>query len=105
MLSKMLPLIFILFFACMAALVWSQLKYTKKDDPWALGSSYDVRGIDLSHHNGRINYDELDSLDFVFLKVTEGISVTDRDFSKHYRAFREKDMAVGVYHFFRFDVE
>lgn len=89
----------------MAALVWSQFKYTKKDDPWALGSSYDVRGIDLSHHNGRINYDELDSLDFVFLKVTEGISVTDRDFSKHYRAFREKDMAVGVYHFFRFDVD
>ena len=105
MLSKMLPLIFILFFACMAALVWSQLRYKKKDDPWALGSSYDVRGIDLSHHNGRINYDELDSLDFVFLKVTEGITVSDRDFSKHYRAFREKDMAVGVYHFFRFDVD
>lgn len=89
----------------MGALVWFQLKHKKKDDPWALGSSYDVRGIDLSHHNGRINYDELDSLDFVFLKVTEGISVTDRNFSKHYRAFREKGMAVGVYHFFRFDVD
>lgn len=102
---KMLPFLFILFLACMSALVWSQLKHKKKIDPWALGSAYEVRGIDLSHHNGRINYDELDSLDFVFLKVTEGISVTDRDFSKHYRAFREKDIALGVYHFFRFDVD
>ena len=102
---KMLPFIFILFFACMGALVWSQLKHKKKEDPWALGADYDVRGIDLSHHNGSINYDDLDSLDFVFLKATEGTSWKDRAFSTHYSAFREKDMAVGVYHFFRFDVD
>jgi lysozyme len=77
----------------------------KKIDPWALGSAYDVRGIDLSHHNGRINYDELDSLDFVFLKATEGTSWKDRAFSTHYFAFIEKDMAVGVYHFFKFDLD
>ena len=103
--NKMLPFFFLLFFACMVALVWSQLKPRKSRNPWALGSAYDVRGIDLSHHNGRINYDELDSLDFVFLKVTEGISLTDRDFSKHYQAFREKEIAIGAYHFFRFDAD
>jgi lysozyme len=102
---KMLPFFFILFFACMGTLIWSQLKHKKKVDPWALGKAYDVRGIDLSHHNGRINYNELDSLDFVFLKVTEGISWKDRAFSTHYSAFIEKDMAVGVYHFFRFDLD
>jgi lysozyme len=89
----------------MGALVWSQLKHKKKDDPWALGAAYDVRGIDLSHHNGRINYDELDSLDFVFLKATEGASWKDRAFSTHYSAFREKETAVGAYHFFRFDID
>ena len=52
----------------MGALVWSQLKDKKAVNPWALGKGYDVRGIDLSHHNGGIAYDELDSLDFVFLK-------------------------------------
>ena len=103
--NKMLPFFFLLFFACMGALVWSQLKPRKSRNPWALGSAYDVRGIDLSHHNGRINYDELDSLDFVFLKVTEGITLTDRDFSKHYQAFREKEIAIGAYHFFRFDID
>lgn len=102
---KMLPFFFILFFACMGTLIWSQLKHKKKVDPWTLGKAYDVRGIDLSHHNGRIKYNELDSLDFVFLKVTEGISWKDRAFSTHYSAFIEKDIAVGVYHFFRFDLD
>lgn len=77
----------------------------KKVNPWELSSAYDVRWIDLSHHNGQINYKELDFLDFVFLKATEGTSWKDRDFSTHYSAFREKEMAVGAYHFFRFDVD
>jgi lysozyme len=101
----MLPFIFSLFLVCMGALVWSQLKDKKAFNPWELGNAYEVRGIDLSHHNGGIKYNELDSLDFVFLKVTEGISLTDRDFSKHYQAFREKEIAIGAYHFFRFDID
>ncbi|MFM6948726.1 MAG: glycoside hydrolase family 25 protein [Aquirufa sp.] len=103
--SKMLPFFFFFFFACMGALIWSQIKYRKPENPWALGDDYEVRGIDLSHHNGRIQYDELDSLDFVFLKVTEGDSWTDKTFEKHYAAFKEKDIAIGVYHFFRFDTD
>jgi lysozyme len=102
---NMLPFIFILFSAGMVALVWSQLKQKKKVNPWALGEGYDVRGIDLSLHNGMINYEELDSLDFVFLKVTEGGNWTDQTFLKHYDAFRERDVAIGAYHFFRFDVD
>lgn len=101
----MLYFFFFIFFASMGALVWSQLKDKKAANPWALGKGYDVRGIDLSHHNGGIAYDELDSLDFVFLKVTEGESWTDETFSKHYAAFREKEIAVGAYHFFRFDTD
>ena len=101
----MLPLFFFLFLACLGALVWFQFKHRKSRNPWSLSKGYKVRGIDLSHHNGRIRYDELDSLDFVFLKVTEGTSWTDKAFSKHYSAFREKDMAVGAYHFFRFDAD
>lgn len=89
----------------MGALVWSQRKPKKAGNPWSLSKGYQVRGIDLSHHNGRINYDELDTLDFVFLKVTEGITLTDKAFSTHYSAFREKETAVGAYHFFRFDID
>ena len=74
-------------------------------DPWALAKNYDVRGLDLSHWNGRVLYDHLDSLDFVFLKVSEGDDRVDDTFKQHYEAFRERDIPVGAYHFFRFDVE
>lgn len=102
---KMLTYIFVLFFACIGAMVWYQLKHRKSRNPWYLSKGYSVRGLDLSHHNGRIRYEELDSLDFIFLKVTEGTSVTDKTFEKHYFEFREKEIAIGAYHFFRFDID
>lgn len=39
------------------------------------------------------------------MKVTEGITLTDKAFSTHYSAFREKEIAIGAYHFFRFDID
>jgi len=42
---------------------------------------------------------------FVFLKVTEGDDRIDDTFEQHYEAFRERDIPVGAYHFFRFDVD
>jgi lysozyme len=77
----------------------------RKRDPWALAKRYNVRGLDLSHWNGRVIYDNLDSLDFVFLKVSEGDNRVDNTFGQHYEAFRERDIPVGAYHFFRFDVD
>jgi lysozyme len=94
-----------IFFVSSVGIISCKFKKRVNGNPWALSKEYEVRGIDLSHHNGRINYDELDSLDFVFLKVTEGESWTDKAFSAHYSAFREKEMAVGAYHFFRFDTD
>jgi lysozyme len=61
--------------------------------------------LDLSHHNGKIIYESLDSLDFVFLKATEGKTLIDRDFENHYEGFKDKGVALGVYHFFRFDTD
>ncbi len=79
--------------------------HVKPGDPWELAKTYEVRGLDLSHWNGRVIYDNLDSLDFVFLKVTEGDNRIDDTFEQHYYAFRERDIPVGAYHFFRFDVD
>lgn len=101
---KMLPLVF-LFFSCMVSLIWIQVGQTKIKNQWELGSSFEVRGIDLSHHNGQINYNELDSIDFVFLKASEGTTLIDKTFSKHHKEFSEKKIAIGAYHFFRFDTD
>jgi len=78
----------------------TEMKQVASQDPWELAKSYEVRGLDLSHWNGRVLYDGLDSLDFVFLKVSEGGNRVDDTFEKHYQAFRERDIPVGAYHFF-----
>jgi len=100
---------FFLFFCLVVVLVKTQIKTTIRvrghQDPWQMASDYDVRGLDLSHHNGKILYEGLDTLDFVFLKATEGTTHIDRDFEMHYAGFQNKGIALGVYHFFRFDTD
>ncbi len=107
--TKTVPFLLFLFVGLLVALVYYSRPHTSRKvrntDPWALAKSYEVRGLDLSHWNGRVIYDNLDSLDFVFLKVSEGDDRVDDTFGQHYQAFRSKEIPVGAYHFFRFDVE
>jgi lysozyme len=100
---------FFLFFCLVVVLIKTQRRTTSRvrdhQDPWQMASDFDVRGLDLSHHNGKILYEGLDTLDFVFLKATEGVTLVDRDFETHYEGFKDKGIALGVYHFFRFDTD
>lgn len=66
---------------------------------------YPITGIDISSHNGEIDFDAVahDGIDFVFIKSTEGATFKDRRFIDNYRKAREAGLKVGVYHFFRFD--
>lgn len=78
--------------------------------------------VDISHHNpGRIVWDSLhvmiDSkgrttksinkandilpVSYVILKASEGITLKDRKFHKHWNAAREAGLGRGAYHFFR----
>ncbi|MEN9730643.1 MAG: hypothetical protein RLZ91_1761, partial [Bacteroidota bacterium] len=106
---KTAMLLLVLFIGLLGALVYYfrpiRKSHVKPGDPWELAKSYEIRGLDLSHWNGRVLYDHLDSLDFVFLKVSEGDDRVDDTFEQHYEAFRERDIPVGAYHFFRFDVD
>lgn len=64
-----------------------------------------VWGIDLSHHQGHINWDKLCKNNkpyFAFFKVTEGVSHKDTRFSKYIKQAREKEIRVGAYHFFSY---
>lgn len=69
---------------------------------------FPVRGMDLSSHNGDIDFDRIarDSIDFIMLKATEGTSFKDPRFHTNYRKARNAGIkAVGAYHFFRFDTD
>ncbi len=66
---------------------------------------FPVAGIDISAHNGDIDFKEVKDAgyDFVFIKATEGATFKDRRFLDNYSRAAEAGLAVGAYHFFRFE--
>ena len=68
---------------------------------------YDVRGIDISHYQGRINWEKLRNasigdapVSFVFIKATEGEKLLDDNFNRNFANARRNDLVRGAYHFF-----
>ncbi len=65
---------------------------------------YPIHGIDVSHHQGAIDWTKVagDGVAFAYLKATEGGDHRDREFARHWREARAAGIAVGAYHFFTF---
>jgi lysozyme len=65
---------------------------------------YPVRGIDVSHHQGRVDWDKAASapLAFAFIKASEGADHRDREFAANWQAAADAGIARGAYHFFTF---
>lgn len=68
---------------------------------------YAVHGIDVSHHNARIDWDQLKKaqggsvrIDFVYIKATEGATHADREFTRNWSEARRVAMRRGAYHFY-----
>jgi lysozyme len=68
---------------------------------------YAVHGIDVSHHNAKINWDKLKStrsdnvgIDFVYIKATEGATHLDRQFKRNWSEAKRVGMRRGAYHFY-----
>lgn len=69
--------------------------------------SYKVHGIDISHHQGEIDWAAVKSTEkleypirFVFMKATEGGDYKDRRFEENFRRAGEVGMVRGAYHFY-----
>lgn len=66
-------------------------------------AKYKVRGIDVSHYQGRIDWDKVAGTgkwQFVYIKATEGKDMTDAYFKTNWEQARSKGMLTGAYHFF-----
>ncbi|MBR4187673.1 MAG: glycoside hydrolase family 25 protein [Bacteroidaceae bacterium] len=68
---------------------------------------YEVRGIDISHYQDRINWEKLRNatigdapVSFVFIKATEGEKMLDDNFNENFAQARRNDIIRGAYHFF-----
>lgn len=65
---------------------------------------YPVRGIDVSHHQGKIDWRRVaaDDVAFAVIKATEGGDHVDDTFTTNLNEARAAGLAVGAYHFFTF---
>lgn len=63
-----------------------------------------MHGIDVSHYQGRINWDEVakdPKVGYVYLKATEGTSITDDTYRRNFQECKRVGLKVGSYLFFR----
>jgi len=63
---------------------------------------FPVQGIDVSHHQGAIDWRQLPSqgVDFAYIKASEGGDHRDRRFAANWSGARRAGIARGAYHFF-----
>ncbi|MEG2514052.1 MAG: glycoside hydrolase family 25 protein [Bacteroidaceae bacterium] len=68
---------------------------------------YEVHGIDISHFQGQIDWQQLSNvqslkfpISFVFMKATEGGDLKDETFEQNFKSAREHGFIRGAYHFF-----
>jgi lysozyme len=65
-------------------------------------SRYPLRGVDVSHHNGTIDWRAVaaDGYEFAYIKATEGATFRDPRFSTNWKAAGQAGIIRGAYHFF-----
>ncbi len=67
-------------------------------------NSYPIHGIDVSHHQGRIDWNLVkeEGFNFVFVKATEGGNFKDPEFERNWKEASRIGLLKGAYHFFTF---
>jgi len=71
----------------------------------AAASLYQVKGIDVSKHSGKIDWSVVrkNGITFAYLKATEGVDYVDPMYKQNLASARDEGMLIGAYHFFRFN--
>ncbi len=93
----------------MGAAMWWGYKNRTSIFHWMRGEivvnrdKYPIVGIDVSVHNGDIDFNKVkaDGYSFVFIKASEGVDHHDSKFDANYQNARQAGLKVGAYHFFR----
>lgn len=98
--KKSNPVLFLLLLIISFFIV-RQLLFNEAQTPRIDG--FEVHGIDVSHHQKSVNWNKVksDSIDFVFMKATEGENFLDHRFKKNWRTAQQKKLIRGAYHFYR----
>lgn len=99
---KILKISILLIICCVALLSFNLevCKPTKVDEL----KKYQVKGIDVSHHQGTIDWESVkdNDIDFCFIKATEGVNFVDKKFIYNLSESKKNKIFAGAYHYFRF---
>ncbi len=75
-----------------------------KENIW-LSTSEKSFGIDISHYQGTINWDEVNSsahpIEYVFVRATMGANGKDKQFKRNWKATKRSGYIRGAYHYYR----
>lgn len=81
--------------------------YGQKHYKICLPLEYNIYGIDISRHQGRINWDKVKKgrpgeapISFVYMKATEGSDFTDTTFGNNFSNAQKHGFIRGAYHYF-----
>ncbi|MBQ8134697.1 MAG: glycoside hydrolase family 25 protein [Clostridia bacterium] len=67
-------------------------------------TEYEVRGVDVSSYQGKIDWNVLSkNIDFAYIKATEGSGSVDPKFADNWSNAQNNNIRIGAYHFFSFD--
>lgn len=73
-----------------------------------LPDGYSIYGLDISHHQGDINWENLEkakigdnTISFLFIKATEGISLLDENFNENFFQAQRHGFIRGAYHYYK----
>lgn len=73
----------------------------------SLPIDYEIHGIDVSHHQSVISWDDVEAmqvkdvkLGFAIIKATEGLTRVDWQYRRNWKKAKEAGLARGAYHFF-----
>jgi len=64
-------------------------------------TGYEIHGIDVSHYQDDINWNEVRTRNiyFVFVKASEGFNMRDKRFKTNWQSIKEAGLLRGAYHF------
>lgn len=67
--------------------------------------SYPLVGVDVSHHQGEIDWEQIKGrpVTFAFVKATEGSGYVDAQFAANWEGAQAAGLYVGAYHFLSFE--
>ncbi len=78
---------------------------TKQEENLSISDSPYVFGIDISHYQGTINWNELRNshhpIEYIFIRATMGVDGKDKEFKRNWKEAKSKGFLVGAYHYYR----